>query len=57
MLGVASDQEQYVGKTYRETREYLARIKDFFKVALRLEPALGGEEIPISGSGVVSHGE
>ena len=57
VLGVASDQEQYVGKTYRETREYLARIKDFFKVALRLEPALGGEEIPISGSGVVSHGE
>jgi len=55
--GVASEQNSYFGKTIREGREFMGRVKDFFKVWLRIKPALGGEEIPITGSGVVSHGE
>lgn len=55
--GVASDQETYFGQSFRESREILARIKDFFKSFLRSKPAYGGEVIPISGSGISSHGE
>lgn len=57
VTGVASDQRGYFGDTYRELREMLARFKDVFKSTFRSKPALGGEAIPISGSGVVSHGE
>lgn len=57
VIGVASDQRKYFGTTYRETREILARLKDFFKVLVKSDPALGGEVIPISGSGLLSHDE
>lgn len=53
--GVSADQRSYFGKTYRESREVLARIKDFFKSNLRLKPVYGGDAIPISGSGIISH--
>lgn len=56
-LGVASDQRSYFGETYREARETLARFKDFFKALIKADPVLGGEAIPISGSGLISHGE
>ena len=55
--GVASEQESYFGQTYREIREILARDKDFFKVFIRSKATYGGEVIPISGSGISSHGE
>lgn len=55
--GVASDQEEYAGQSYRDLREILARIKDFGKAAIKSESVLGGEVIPISGSGIISHGE
>ena len=54
-LGVASDQEHYRGAVYRETREVLARFKDYFKVMLKLPPTYGGEEIPITGPADRSH--
>ena len=57
VLGVASDQRNYFGGMYREGRETLARFKDFFKALIKADPALGGEAIPISGSGLESHGE
>lgn len=57
VCGVASDQRDYFGNTYREVREMLARFKDVFKALLRSKPVLGGEAIPISGSGLISHGE
>lgn len=57
VMGVASDQRNYFGDAYREGREMLARFKDFFKVMFKAGPVLGGEAIPISGSGLVSHGE
>ena len=55
--GVASDQRKYFGASYREVRETLARFKDFFNALIHADPALGGEVIPISGSGLISHGE
>ena len=57
VIGVASDQETYFGQSFRESREILARIKDFFKSMLRSKPTYGGDVIPISGSGISSHGE
>ena len=57
VCGVASDQETYFGQSFRESREILARIKDFFKAFLRSKPTYGGDVIPISGSGISSHGE
>ena len=55
--GVASDQEKYMGQLYRDFREILARIKDFAKASLKVDPVLGGSVIPINGSGLISHGE
>ncbi len=57
VMGVASDQRNYFGQAYREGREMLARCKDFFKALVKSKPVLGGEVIPISGSGIISHGE
>jgi len=57
VMGVASDQRNYFGQAYREGREMLARCKDFFKALVKSDPVLGGDVIPISGSGLVSHGE
>lgn len=57
VIGIAADQETYKGQPVREMREILARVKDFFKVRSGAESLLAGETIPISGSGVISHGE
>ncbi|MPM94136.1 hypothetical protein SDC9_141279 [bioreactor metagenome] len=52
--GVASDQRSYAGQDARDTREFLARNKDFFFCLLRPEPTYLGETIPISGSGALT---
>lgn len=57
VYGAASDQLTYAGQPMREIREVMARVKDYFKVMGKPESVLGGEVIPISGSGVISHGE
>lgn len=49
--GVGSDPRQYVGATYREMREILARNKDFVKCIFKPEPTYLGETIPVSGNG------
>ena len=56
-VGVASDQKVYAGQAQREIREVLARVKDFFQSKSKPPATFGGEEIPITGSGVSSHGE
>lgn len=56
-VGVSSDQEEYFGKKTRESREVLARVKDYFKSIYKPKPTFGGETIPITGSGISSHGE
>lgn len=57
VIGVSADQRKYFGQSYRDAREVLARIKDFGKAFVRSKPKYGGEAIPISGSGIYSHGE
>ncbi len=57
VCGVASDQASYFGQRYREAREILARVKDFGKANLRMKATYAGDAIPISGSGITSHGE
>lgn len=49
--GVAAAQVDYPGQFYRESREILARTKDFFYVIFRPEPTYLGETIPIDGNG------
>ena len=55
--GIASDQERYMGQPFRELREVAARMKDFGKCIIKPAALLGGDAIPISGSGISSHGE
>lgn len=57
VMGIGSDQERYSGQSMREVREVLARVKDFFKSKTKPKSVLGGEAIPINGSGIISHGE
>ena len=53
--GVGSDPRQYVGATYREIREILARDKDFVKCIFKLKPTYLGETIPVSGNGDITN--
>ena len=55
VYGVGADPRQYVGATYREIREILARDKDFIKCIFRPEPTYLGETIPVSGNGDVTN--
>ena len=50
-VGVPSDPRQYVGRTYRELREILARNKDFVYCIFKPLPTYLGEAIPVSGNG------
>lgn len=52
--GVCSDQRTYAGQQTRDTREFLARNKDFFKMFVKPEPTYLGTDIPISGNGLES---
>ena len=49
--GVASDPRTYVGQTYRNIREVLARNKDFIYTIIKPEPTYLGEPIPVYGNG------
>jgi len=53
--GIGSDPRQYVGATYRELREILARDKDFIKCIFKPEPTYLGETIPVSGDGDITN--
>lgn len=53
--GVGADPRQYVGATYRELREILARNKDFVKCIFKPEPTHLGDTIPVTGSGDVTN--
>jgi len=49
--GVASDPREYAGQSYREAREVLARVKDFFFALAKPKPTYLGESIPVHGNG------
>ena len=53
--GVGADPRQYVGATYREIREILARDKDFVKCIFKLKPTYLGDTISVSGNGDVTN--
>lgn len=53
--GVSAQQIDYPNQTKRDVREFLARVKDFVKVHLRIKPTYLGETIPVSGSGHLTH--
>ena len=53
--GVGSDPRQYVGATYREIREILARDKDFIKCIFKPRPTYLGDTIPVSGNGDITN--
>ena len=53
--GVGADPRQYVGTTYRELREILARDKDFIKCIFKPKPTYLGETIPVSGNGDITN--
>lgn len=53
--GVGADPRQYVGATYRELREILARNKDFIKCIIKPEPTYLGDTIPVSGNGDITN--
>ena len=53
--GVGADPRQYVGATYRELREILARDKGFIKCIFKPEPTYLGDTIPVSGNGDITN--
>jgi len=53
--GVGADPRQYVGATYREIREIVARDKDFIKCIFKPEPTYLGDTIPINGNGDITN--
>ncbi len=53
--GVGADPRQYIGATYRELREILARDKDFIKCIFKPEPTYLGDTIPVSGNGDITN--
>lgn len=49
--GVSADLRPYAGKRYNNTREFFARIKDFFYILFRPSPTYLGEVIAVNGNG------
>lgn len=53
--GVSADLRNYIGQSYREVREVLARDKDFIKCVFKPKPTYLGEVIPVSGDGDITN--
>ena len=53
--GIGADPRRYVGATYREIREVLARNKDFIKCIIKPKPTFLGEMIYITGNGDITN--
>ena len=53
--GVKAEPKEYYGDVYREIREVIARIKDFFKVIIKPKPTYLGETIPVTGDGNITN--
>lgn len=54
--GVAAADVRYRGASYRDARELLARMKDFFVAIVQPQPTYLGEAIPVSGDGNATNG-
>ena len=53
--GVIAEDIKYSGQSARDTREILARTKDFFKCIIKPEPTYLGKNIDITGNGDVTN--
>ena len=53
--GVNADYHTYWGQSNRDTREILARCKDFIKTIFKPEPKYLGDAIPVSGDGDITN--
>jgi len=53
--GSDAQEKVYSGQTYRDGREFLARIKDFLKAMIKPEPKNIGEEISVRTSGTITN--
>lgn len=53
--GVTADPRAYAGQAYRESRETVARLKDFFYVIIKPKPTYLGDTIPLTGDGDVTN--
>jgi vancomycin permeability regulator SanA len=49
--GVTSNPREYKGQIYRDMREVLARVKDYFKVILKPKSIVTGDTISVFGDG------
>lgn len=53
--GVSADLRRYIGQSYREVREILARDKDFVKCIFKPKSTYMGEVIPVNGDGDITN--
>ena len=53
--GINSDPRSYVGRTFREIREVLARDKDFFKCIIKPKSKYMGNIMPVNGDGNITN--
>lgn len=53
--GVNADLRPYIGQSYRELREVIARDKDFIKCIFKPKSTYLGETIPVSGDGDITN--
>lgn len=53
--GVAADMQSYAGQKYYETREVVARVKDFLTSIFKPRPTFLGEAIPVNGNGDITN--
>lgn len=55
VLGVPANKKKYRGQWYRSSREFLARIKDFFVAHIKPKWYIGGETISLNQSGDITN--
>lgn len=53
--GVSADLRKYIGQSYREVREIIARDKDFIKCIFKPQSKYLGEVIPVNGDGDITN--
>lgn len=53
--GVSADLRKYIGQSYREVREIIARDKDFIKCIFKPQSKYLGDVIPVNGDGDITN--
>ncbi|HPF83566.1 MAG TPA: ElyC/SanA/YdcF family protein [Bacilli bacterium] len=53
--GVTANPREYSNQIYRDAREILARVKDFFQIVFKAKSKYAGDTIPVIGDGDVTN--